>query len=255
MRLLLDTKNAGREVSVREDDRFLVSYPKSGNTWMRFLLARLIAEDVGFESIERQVPDIYRHKETWLSKLASPRILKSHEYFDPRYPKVIYVVRDPRDVVLSYYHHQQKFRQEHGASDISDFVAAFLSGKLDRFGTWVQNVGSWLGACSENSDFLLLRYEDLKSDTLAQLTRAASHFGIEASPETIAESVRYCEFERMRQMEQRHGQQWKVLKETRQDLAFVRSGKVGAWRSILTETDARRIELSCDSIMRELGYA
>src|SRR5271169_1412716 len=90
---------AGRNLAVRPDDTFIVSYPRSGNTWTRFLLANLLHPDVtvNFTTIEKLIPDVEAQSSRYMKRLPSPRVIKSHQYFDHRYRKVLYVVRDPRD--------------------------------------------------------------------------------------------------------------------------------------------------------------
>ena len=104
---------AGRTLAVRADDTFIISYPRSGNTWTRFLIANLThpEEPVTFANIERLIPDAEAQSSRYMRGIPSPRMVKSHSYFDPRYPKVIYIVRDPRDVALSYYDFSRKYRQ------------------------------------------------------------------------------------------------------------------------------------------------
>ena len=98
---------------MRPDDTFIVSYPRSGNTWTRFLVANLLFADrpVTFANIEELVPDAEAQSSLYMKRVPSPRVIKSHEYFDHRYPKMLYIVRDPRDVVLSYYNFSRKYRQ------------------------------------------------------------------------------------------------------------------------------------------------
>lgn len=111
LKTLLGRGGASKWMEVRDDDIFLVSYPKSGNTWLRFLVANYFVGDqltVDLRNIEIIVPDIYVHNIYYFEKLKGPRIIKSHELFDPRYGKTIYIVRDPRDVALSYWHFQIK---------------------------------------------------------------------------------------------------------------------------------------------------
>ena len=102
---------AGRNFAVYPDDTFIVSYPRSGNTWTRFLLANLVFPDkeVDFTNIEKLIPDTTSQSNLTLKKTPRPRIIKTHEYFDHRYPKTIYIVRDPRDVALSYYEFHRKY--------------------------------------------------------------------------------------------------------------------------------------------------
>src|SRR5581483_9049836 len=101
----LGTRPAGRGVTVLPDDVFIVSYLRSGSTWSRFLLGNLVHENhtVTFANLDRFVPSIVAVPDHRLRKL--PRVIKSHECFDPRYPRVIYMVRDPRDVAVSFYHY------------------------------------------------------------------------------------------------------------------------------------------------------
>src|SRR5271154_483438 len=88
----------GRDIAdgrfaILPDDVFLVSYPKSGNTWIRFLLANLIfpEQPATFANIHRLVPDPTDSAKRDFDRLPRPRIIKSHDCYDPRYPRVIYV--------------------------------------------------------------------------------------------------------------------------------------------------------------------
>ena len=111
-RRALGLHHPGRNLDVFPDDTFIVSYIKSGNTWTRFLIANLAYPETpaDFSNINRLTPDPEALSKRELLKMPRPRILKSHQYFDPRFPKVIYIVRDPRDVLLSGYHFQRKRR-------------------------------------------------------------------------------------------------------------------------------------------------
>src|ERR1700751_2174698 len=103
VKYLLGTDRAGRNFAVYPDDTFVVSYPRSGNTWTRFLIANLLhpEEPATFLNIGRLVPDAEVQSSRYMRSIPSPRVIKSHTYFDPRYPRVIYIVRDPRDVAPS----------------------------------------------------------------------------------------------------------------------------------------------------------
>ena len=146
-KVLLGRGKAGRNLTVFPDDIFIVSYPKSGNTWTRFLVGNLVypKDVIDFSNIELKVPDIYQNINDILLRIPRPRILKSHEYFDPRYKKVIYIVRDPRDVAVSYYYYHIKVRRIDDKYPIDRFIQRFIRGELDSFGSWEENVGSWMG--------------------------------------------------------------------------------------------------------------
>src|SRR5271167_2889397 len=94
VRRLLGLAAPGRSLEIFPDDVFLVSFPKSGNTWTRFLVGNLIFPDrpVTFANIHISVPDPLGTSTRDLDRMPRPRIIKSHECFDPRYPRVVYIV-------------------------------------------------------------------------------------------------------------------------------------------------------------------
>jgi hypothetical protein len=94
LKYLLGTDTAERNLAVYSDDTFVVSYPRSGNTWTRFLIANLVfpSENVSFLNIERPIPDTSSQSNRALKRIPRPRIIKSHQYFDPRYRRVLYIV-------------------------------------------------------------------------------------------------------------------------------------------------------------------
>ena len=180
---LLGTDIAGRQLAVRPDDTFIVSYPRSGNTWTRFLIANLLFGDqpVSFTNIERLIPDAEALSNRYLKGIPSPRVIKTHQYFDHRYPKVLYITRDPRDVLLSYYHFSRKYRHIADDYPLEQYIHGVVTGTLHStaWGTWAENVGTWLAARNGRPTFLLLRYEDLLEDTQTDLAKVARFFGVD----------------------------------------------------------------------------
>lgn len=246
---------AGRNVAVREGDVFIVSYPKSGNTWTRFLIGNLIYKDgVDFSNIEERVPDIYVNSDAVMGKLPSPRILKSHEYFDPRYKKVIYIVRDPRDVVVSYWHFAKKQKKISERVTLDSFVDYFIQGSLDGYGTWGEHVGSWLGSRGGSENMLLLKYEDMLIDTEEELRKVARFVGLCPDAERIYKAREMSSFENMKVMEKQQSQLWKSIRKSRQDIPFVRSGKSGSWNGILSERALVSVNNAWGATMEKLGY-
>src|SRR5947199_4456996 len=91
-RVLLGKVYAGRSVTILPGDRFLVSYPRSGSTWTRFLIGNLLSEGepITFANLESRCPSIYLCTDRELRRVRSPRLLTSHEAFDPSYKSIIY---------------------------------------------------------------------------------------------------------------------------------------------------------------------
>jgi hypothetical protein len=253
LRVLMGSDRPGRALEIFSDDTFLVSYPKSGNTWLRFLVANLLHPDpTDFATMETRVPTIYQQTSRQLATFKRPRVLKSHEYFDPRYPRVVYVVRDPRDVAVSYFHYSKRKGFIGEAATIEEFATAFLTGKINRFGTWYENVASWLAARDNTQQMLLVRYEDLRKDTPGEVRRIAGFLKLDDSDITIARAVEHSSFERMRELEAAAGTTLHLKK--RADVPFVRKGVAGGWKQELPDSVRSQIEQAWAPLMVRLGY-
>ena len=136
----------GRMLDVFPDDTFLVSYPKSGSTWVRFLVANLRSPDKNpdFTNINDLFTDFQAFSKRALLRLPRPRTMKSHLYFDSRYRKVLYIVRDPRDVVLAEYHFGIKQRLHDETYPLADYIPRFLAGNTGHaYGSWFEHLASW----------------------------------------------------------------------------------------------------------------
>ncbi len=247
----------GRDLDVFPGDVFIVSYPKSGNTWTRFLIANLVhpGEPANFGNINRLIPDPEALSKRALNRLPRPRIIKSHQYFHPHYERIIYVVRDPRDVALSQYHFHRKRMLLDDSAPIEQFISGFVAGKTSAYGSWGENVSSWLATRRTHPGFLLIRYEDMIADAANELAKVASFLGIEASPARLAQAVERSSADQMRRLEQSQAHLWSSTKETRQDIPFVRAAKAGGWQSELSEEAVRTVEAAWGAVMQSVGYS
>jgi hypothetical protein len=255
-KLALGLNIPGRNLRVFPDDIFLVSYPKSGNTWTRFLIANLAypERNPDFSNLNELTPDPEALGKKHLAGMARPRILKSHQYFDPRYPRIIYIVRDPRDVAVSQYHFHRKRRVIEDGHPIEAFVSRFIAGETTPYGSWAENVASWLSTKYGDPNFLLLRYEDMVADTHTELAKVAKVLGIAPNPARIDHAVKQSSASRMRELEAAQTLKWSSTKETRKDLPFVRAAKAGGWKSELPPAALAELEQAWGPLMKWLGY-
>ncbi len=188
---------------------WLASYPKSGNTWVRFLLYHyLYGELTESAALGRRIPDVLKDPLPVAGE--GPMLVKTHWVLSPKMPHVertagaIYVVRHPRDVVLSLINFYRLRDPEAPWTD--EFMARnFIQGGGDPsiakmgFGTWVENVSTWL--IQRRFPMLLVRYEDLKADAPKELRRMIEFLGEPVDAARLARAVELSSFDRMRELE------------------------------------------------------
>ena len=255
-RRALGLHHPGRDLEVWPDDVFILSFPKSGNTWTRFLIANLAYPETpaDFSNINRLTPDPEALSKRELARMPRPRIIKSHQYFDPRYKRVIYVVRDPRDVALSQYHFHRKRKLIEDDYSPEKFVSRFVAGQTGPYGSWGENVASWLATRLHRPGFLLLRYEDMLENTARELAKVAAFLEFPPDAERIRNAVQRSSAEEMRKLEKSQALLWSSTRSTRQDVPFVREAKAGGWRSGLPDAAVVELEAAWGHLMTFLGY-
>jgi hypothetical protein len=268
---------------------WLASYPKSGNTWLRAVYAAwrndgpvdlsdlpagLIAtraefdEALGIPSSSLTADEVDRLRprvdEVVAGDAEGPCLRKTHDaYF--RGPDgepivstevtraALYIVRDPRDVAVSYAHRAEK-DMEWGPRRLGDPEAAIapetegLGAQLrQRLGTWSQHVRSWV----DEAPFPVetVRYEDCLDDPVSTFGRALGIAGMgPLDPRRIARAVENAGFERLRQAEEERG-----FDDPRAP-RFFRRGQSGSWRDELSAELAARIEADHGEVMGRFGY-
>ena len=233
--------------ATRPGDIFLVSYPKSGNTWVRFLLANLLWQDqltVDFRSINALVPPVtvlHRH-----GQLPPPRLVKSHAPFQPTYPRTIYLLRDGRDTMVSYYHYELKRGTLPPETTLADYLR-----RTDHWPCpWATHVASWLDAGLPAGRLLLLRYERMKQDPAGVLQQMLDFIGLTATPAQIAQAVDNASFDAMRRLEAQSGGPRSMAHS-----GFIRRGQAGGWRDELGTAERDILKPQMNDMLIRLGYA
>jgi hypothetical protein len=251
---ILELDVPGQNLVVHPDDTFIVSYPKSGNTWTRFLIANLLQLEppVTRRDMDRLVPAVDGQTRGFFKAMPRPRVIGDHGTFNPQYKNVIYIVRDPRDVVMSEY---RFFLESAGIDEsypLTSFVNDFIRGVRSPVGSWAENVLSWLATRGNSRRFLLLHYEDMLSDTAGALADMASFLGIQVAADRLAEAAtrsapdNLTVLHKIRGDEDRHSR--------KQDIPVVMPAAAGGWRSTLPEVAVAEIESAWGPLMSKLGY-
>ena len=259
---ILKTKNIlssavtyqGKFIKTFSDDLFICSYPKSGSLWVSLITATLLKKkkDINLSNIDKFVPDIYTNKESTFIKSSRPRIFKTHEPFEPRFKNVIYVVRDPRDVIVSLYFFLIKIGKIDKNYSKRKFVKEFLNGYYDiDFGSWEQNIGSWFGGKKEN--IIFIRYEDLKRNYSKEIKRICIFLKVKPKKAIIKKVVQNTQFETLQKQEKKYDLKWSINSK-KNNLKYFRSGKINQWKKFLSSEENKIIKGRWNHYMRIFKY-
>ena len=234
------------------DDVFLVSYPKSGNTWLRFLIGNYISGNkCDFRNSHLLVPDVHSNPDD-CKNISRPRIIKSHFTYTQSYPRVIYIVRDGRDVAVSYFYHQKKYRKIDKNMNFAMFLNKFNDGTTDNFGKWGDHVNSWLD--SKKEGILMIRYEELLDRTADKLSAILSFCGLAVNPLNVELAVANSSFSTMRQAEKLQQKGNKYFDGSNKSIAFVREGKKGQWENYFNDDMLTEFMSNHGLALKRLGY-
>jgi len=193
---------------------WIASYPKSGNTWLRFLLANYLAGPIDQSArVEELVPDLMRGTNLLPVLAARPAVYsKTHYLWSPLHPfakhtdRAIVIVRHPKDVLLSNLNYRWLDRGINRGFTDEAYARHFITLGGEQswiegdIGTLEQNVESWMSSGLEQ---LIVRYEDLKTNTKRELARAIAFLGLETDASRVEMAVAHSGFDRMRALEVR----------------------------------------------------
>jgi len=227
------------------DDTFIVSYPRSGNTWVRFIIANLLSpnDKIGFNEIHQNSPPISTAKDI-INNLTRPRFIKSHQPLLNLYPRILYLVRHPGDVVVSYYYFNLEKNWFNGS--ISEFIR---SRRISVFGKWNWNdhVRLAIDFVKNNPDrIFIVKYEDLLTRPEKIIIRFTRFAGISANHDQIEKVINKCSFEDLTKIEKKYGSPDKVN--------MFRQGQANKWIETLEAEDCSFLKQKYHREMSYFGY-
>lgn len=267
---------------------WLASYPKSGSTWMRAILTAFRRPDrpvdlhdlIGAgsardadqfeELVGLRYSELPPGEQAGLLPLFARRLAeeansityrKTHDAIaaSPGAPPIftgaagaraLYIVRDPRDVAVSFAHHRGVSIDEIIAvlDDPGASIGRAAGDAVEHLGRWSDHVAGWL-----DQDYIpvhAVRYEDLARRPLRTVCAALGFAGEAYSVERAARAVDAARFDRLQRQEAETGYAERSAKADR----FFRKGRAGDWRSVLTAKQAKAVECSHGGMMRRMGY-
>lgn len=224
-------------IGFRPNDILLTSFPRAGSTWIRFILCNYLSlQEMAGQPVDLQVlddimPTLNKSNltKTWPYQ-SLPRIIKTHQPYRPvifRTPRrIAYILRDPRDVMVSYYYFLQNHTQRAAPSEF----AAFLRHESYGLAACMQHYLSWRPYID-----VTLQYEDLKLDANAAMLAFLDALQIPIRAEDLQVAVARSNFKEMRTVLEQKG----LSNAERFDPGFrvVRSGTTQEWVKHFSETD------------------
>ncbi len=206
IRLRLFRASLRSRMNERHADVLLISYPKCGRTWLRMLMSRVLQSHRGIGEVDYMADDLLggatgdvphiriSHDDNPHWKTPDQLVARKRRY---RGKKVILLVRDPRDVVVSMYFERTR-RERAYTGSLHDFLHE-PKGSLD---TILAYYNIWAHERTTPAGLCLVRYEDLHQDTAGTLRRILDFLGVNnVQDEHVSEAVSFASFGNMRKME------------------------------------------------------
>lgn len=247
-----------KEVFLEETDLFLISFMKCGRTWLRYLIGQLIENKFQLDNedkliytdciqINDKLPKIKAYHDDNPHNKKHDELTQSLLEFKKH--KVIFLVRDPRDVAVSLFYHM-KYRSKHYNGNIDDFVLGITPTIVKYYNIWYNNR-------SEVGDILFVKYENLHNKSVETLKEVGDFIGIEdLSQEILTQAIANSSFQSMKKYENSNKSDNAQLQSRRDENASkVRKGKIGGYEDELNPTIVNELNDFIDNNLNKFyGY-
>lgn len=249
-----------RHRGLEPTDVMLGSYPRSGSTWMRFVLYEILTgESSSFDKVNAGLRGMSDYHQAPALLANNGRFIGTHEPYRPAYRRAVYLVRDVRDVALSEFAFEKNLGIARDSMDL--YLQEMLSGGK-RHGSWQKHVESWLDSpLAQKGDLLFIRYEDLRQNSAEMFGQMVDFLRVSVSPAAIERAIANNTVQRMREKEDSLYKQEgyshvprRPLKGVEAGGRFIRSGAMGGWQQRLTSQQLKMIEKYAGATLARIGY-
>ncbi|XP_062813249.1 sulfotransferase 1C1 isoform X1 [Anolis carolinensis] len=253
----------------RSDDLLICTYPKAGTTWIQEIVDMVqhggdlqkcarapIYERIPF--IDICLPEFNISGVEKANARASPRTLKSHlpiQLLPPSFwkqkSKIIYVARNVKDNVVSYFHFHRMNKTETEPGTWEEFLEAFIAGKVS-CGSWFDHVHGWWEA-KDRHPILYLFYEDMKENPGREIQKVADFLDVQLPESVLNQIAQHTKFECMKANPMTN---YTTLPSSLLDHTispFMRKGTVGNWKEHFTVVQSEQLDDLCAQLLKGTG--
>jgi hypothetical protein len=221
---------------------------------LRFILANLISsKKADFDNFTEPVPVAYQTSLAFPDRQKCPRIIKSHRAYTVSYSRVIYIHRDPRDVVISYYSHHKKYQKEFD-TPLETYIREFVDGTMSPFGPWDKHLRSWMKSpLLKKNKLLILKYEDLKYDRFSSLKKISDFLSLNSGYLEIELAMESASFDPSKKNEKLDTGTSEYLGSFKDETTVGQSGK-SEWENHFTPELRKLYKSKFGQLLIDLGY-
>ncbi|XP_028308202.1 cytosolic sulfotransferase 1-like [Gouania willdenowi] len=234
----------------RPDDILIATYPKAGTTWVSNILDLLYFGHMSADRqktipiynrvpfLESSLPTMDSGKELADKLQTSPRLIKTHlpvlfvpKSFWEQNCRIVYVARNAKDNVVSFFHFDRMNLLHPDPKDWSSFLQRFMEGKMV-FGSWYDHVNGWWQKKQTYEKLHYMLFEDMIEDTGREIDKLCSFLGVSPSAEEKEKITGVVQFDEMKKNPMANystcaAMDFKIS-------PFMRKGKVGDWKNHFT---------------------
>lgn len=235
-------------IALRKEDIWLPSFPRAGSTWVRFLFSNLISlseldgQIVDYIFVAENMPSLGRSNlfKSWNYK-SLPRFIKTHR---PHYrflfdtpERVFYIIRDPRDIMVSFFHYRKAIQGNPFQGGFTEFV------RHPQFGlrACISHYVSWLPYITH-----LICYEKMKQDTSSELSKTIHKLGLQIHEENIDLAVKRSSLKNMKTFQKNSG--LANPQSLEEGFLVARKGEINQWSAYFSNDDIRLYRQICEEL-------